>query len=292
MLLKGVKMMETRGRLTIVLLLMITLLVVYMGYSYSNGQQEKLISAAETAGNNSSVTKEADEDAGIADISAFSEKRDQLPVLDYIKYIDSLNGSAEIAFYGQLPEGETWIDGVVSTMQDQLSNEIKSTNLTSAEEDSYELYITNAAQELAETNAEVIFFLIPAEGDHARDISLDDSADYLSRNITQIQEILPEALIVMVTSSPNQLQSNEYNSRMLTYTQYMELGIEAVQERELPLFDLHAAYLKTVEENQLTLEAALEEDGVTLNQQGQELMGELFEKQLTVPVDTTSGLSE
>lgn len=285
--------MKTKGRLTVVLLLIITLFVIYMGYSYSNQQQEKLTSAAEPAEKTFLATGEnTGEDKEVVDISAVAEKRDQLPVLNYIRYMESQNGEASIAFYGQLPEGEMWIDGMVSTIQDQMSNEIKSTNLTSAEEDSYELYITNAAQDLAETNAGVVFFMIPAEGDQVRDVSLDDSADYLSRNITQIQEVLPEALIVMVTSSPNDIQADDYNSRMLTYAQYIESGVDVAHERELPLFDLHSEYLKTVEENELTLEAALEEDGFTLNQQGQELMSELFQKQLTVPVDTTSGLSE
>lgn len=285
--------MKTKGRLTVVLLLIITLFVIYIGYSYSNQQQEKLTSAAELAEDSSSATNEnIGEDKGAVDISAVAEKRNQLPVLDYIRYIETLNGEASMVFYGQLPEGETWINGVVSAIQDQLSDKINSTNLTSAEADSYELYITNTAQKLAETNAGVVFFMIPAEGDQVRDISLEDSADYLSRNITQIQEILPEALIVMVTSSPNNIQSDNYNSRMLTYAQYIESGVEVARERELPLFDLHSEYLKTVEENELTLEAAIEGDGFTLNQQGQELMGELFQKQLTVPVDTTSGLSE
>lgn len=285
--------MKTKGRLTIVLLLIIALVIIYFGYAYSNQQQEKL---AATAKSGESVSANAEEttieNKEVTDIPTYAEKRESLSVLDYIKYIELLNGEAKMAFYGQLPEEESWVDDVTNSIQDQITSELMTTNTTTSNTDSYELYITIAAQELAETNADVVFFMIPAVGDQISDISLDDSWDYLMRNINQIQEALPEALIVLVTPSPNSVQTEEYNSRMLSYVQYVENGIDVANESGLPLLDLHGEYLTALEENNVALETVLEEDGFILNPQGQDRMSELFKEQLTIPVDTTSGLAE
>lgn len=285
--------MKYKGRLSVALLLIITLVVIYIGYSYANQKQEQLTFTAETAENNPANAEEAatgnDE---TADISIYEEKREDLSVLEYIKYIELLNGEAKIAFYGQLSEEETWTEEVVASIQDSLSNELTVSNQMSGNTDAYDLYITNSAQNLAETNAEVVFYMLPAEGDYTRDISLEDSADYVSRNIDQIQEVLPEALIVVMTPSPNDIQSEDYNSRMLSYVQYMESGVEAANEKVLPVLNLHTQFLDAIEESNSTLSEMVQEDGFALNNQGQDLMSNLVEEQLTVPVDTTTGVTE
>lgn len=285
--------MKYKGRLSVALLLIITLIVIYIGYSYANQKQEQLTSTAETAENNPANAEEAATgNDDVADISTYEGKRDNLSVLEYTKYIELLNGEAKIAFYGQLSEEETWTEEVVASIQDSLSNELTVSNQTSSNTDAYDLYITNSAQNLAEANADVVFYMLPAEGDYSRDISLEDSTDYVLRNIDQIQEVLPEALIVVITPSPNAIQSEDYNSRMLSYVQYMESGIEAVNEKVLPVLNSHAQFLDAVEENSSTLTEMVQEDGFTLNNQGQDLMGELVKEQLTIPVDTTTGVTE
>lgn len=285
--------MKYKGRLSVALLLIITLVVIYLGYSYANQKQERLTSTAETAESNLANAEESTtENEEVMDISTFEEKREDLSVLEYIKYIELLNGEAKVAFYGQLSEEETWTEEVVASIQDSLSTELTVSNLMSGNTDAYDLYITNSAQNLAETNADVVFYMLPAEGDYIRDISLEDSADYVSRNIDQIQEVLPEALIIVMTPSPNETQSEDYNTRMLSYVQYMESGIEAANEKALPIMDLHTQFLNAVEESSSTLSEMVQEDGFTLNNQGQDLMSDLVKEQLTVLVDTTTGVTE
>lgn len=281
--------MKKKGILFVALLFFLTIAVVYLGYSYSGKQQKELIQAT-------SITAEKEETGNVekntevVDPAAYAEKRDQLSVLDYLKYIGTQDKEPAIAFYGQMPEEETWIENTVSALEAEIKNDVTTTSLTSAETDSYDLYITNAAQSLAETNAAVVFFMMPALGDQVRDISLDDSKDYVARNVTQIQEVLPDTLVVMVTPSPND-RSEEYNSRMLTYTDYKDSAVEVAVENELPLFDLHEAYLSRLESQNLSIEDVLQENGVALNSEGQQLMSELFKEQLSVPVNTTSGLN-
>lgn len=285
--------MKYKGRLSVALLLIITLVIIYLGYAYSNQKQEQLTSTAASSENSpTNAEGTVSENDEVADIATYEENRENLSVLDYMKYIELLNGEAGIAFYGQFAEEETWIEEMTGSIQDTLSNELTVSNLTSSNTDAYDLYITTSAQNLAETNPDIVFYMLPAEGDYTRDISLEDSADYVSRNIDQIKEVLPEALIVMLTSTPNDIQSEDYNSRMLSYVQYMDRGVEVANEKSMPVLDLHAQFLNAVEESSSTLTEMVQEDGFTLNNQGQDVASELVKEQLTVPVDTTTGVSE
>lgn len=281
--------MKKKGILLVVLLFFLTVAVVYLGYSYSGKQQEELIQATSTTAEKEE-TGNIEKDTEVVDPTAYAEKRDQLSVLDYLKYIGTQNKEPAIAFYGQLPEEETWTENAVNALKAEIQNEVTATSLTSAETDSYDLYITNTAQSLAETNAAVVFFMMPALGDHVRDISLDDSASYLTRNVNAIKDVLPDTLVVMVSPSPNSSGIDDYNSRMLDYVGYTENGVEEASENNWPLFDMHTAYMDKLEAENSELTAILQEDGYSLNPQGEEMMAELFMEQLRVPVDTTSGL--
>ncbi|MBM6615901.1 hypothetical protein JTF06_13500 [Desemzia sp. RIT804] len=281
--------MKKKGIFVVVLLFFLTVAVVYLGYSYSNKQQEELIHATSTA----AVTEETnnnEETSEVVDPSTYEEKRDQLSVLEYLKYIGTQNEETAIAFYGQLPEEESWTENTVNDIESTLANEVKTSVLTKAETDSYDLYITNAAQGLVETNAAVVFFMMPALGDQVRDISLGDSADYLKRNVTAIKEVLPDTLVILVSPAPNSSGIDDYNSRMLDYVGYMENGIEEATENNWPLFDIHTAYMEKLEAESTELTATLQEDGYLLNSQGETMVAELFMDQLTKPIDTTSGL--
>ncbi|MFL2100862.1 SGNH/GDSL hydrolase family protein [Desemzia sp. FAM 23991] len=282
--------MKKKGILMVVLLFFLTVAVVYLGYSYSDKQQEELIHATSTAAEKEETADNEEGTIETVDPATYEEKREQLSVLDYLKYIGTQNEEIAIAFYGQLPETESWTGNTVNTLETELNLEVKSTLLTASETDSYELYITNKAQELAETNAAVVFFMIPALGDQVRDVSLEDSKDYLTRNVTQIQEVLPDTLVVLVSPHPTNSAGNSLNSRMLDYVQYTNSGIEAAEENNMPVFDLHAAYTERLTAENIELTTVLQEDGTLLNSQGEELMSELFMEQLIVPVDTTSGI--
>lgn len=285
--------MKKNGVVLVCLLFLLTVAVVFVGYSYSNKQQEKLIHATNAA-NTEETTEPTDkkESNQVVDTITYEESRDSLSIVDYLKYIQTIEKEAAIAFYGQLPENATWANSAEEYLKEQVTGELISSSLVSEEADSYELYITNTFNELAETNASVVFFMIPALGDQVRDISLVDSEDYLTRNITSIKEVLPNALVVLVTPSPNSSGIKEYNSRMLDYIQYMENAIETASDNDWPVFDLHDLYLNKLETNNVELTTTLEEDGYILNRQGEELMSELFIEELSQPIDTTSGREE
>lgn len=285
--------MKKKGIVLVCLLFLLTVAVVFVGYSYSNKQQEKLIHAT-TASTTEETTEPAEkkEKEQAVDITTYEENRDSLSIVEYLNYIQTVEKETAIAFYGQLPENATWATKAEEYLKEQVTGELTSSSLVSEEADSYELYITNTFNELAETNASVVFFMVPALGDQVRDISLVDSEDYLTRNVTSIKEVLPDALVVMVTPSPNSSGIEDYNSRMLDYIQYMENAKETAAANDWPAFDLHDLYMNKLEADNIDLTATLEEDGYSLNSQGEELMSELFIEELSKPIDTTSGREE
>lgn len=280
--------MKKRGILLVVLLFLLTVAVVYLGYSYSDKQQEELIHATSTAAD-TEVIENNDETTETTDPTVYEENRDELSVLNYLKYIGTKKDATSVAFYGQLSEAETWTEDVVKAIETELSTEVIATSFGETETDSYELYINNTAQELVETNADVVFFMIPALGDQVRDISLVDAKDYLKRNVTQIQEVLPDALVVLVSPSPT--TNDSVNSRMLDYTQYINSELEVAEENDWPLVDIHTVYMEKLTVENLALTDLVQEDGFTLNSQGEEFLTELFIEQLSVPVNTTSGMN-
>lgn len=279
--------MKKKSMILVVLLFFITVGVVYAGYDFSNQQQQELIQATSAEGEKKEST---DQEVPVQenDISSYESKRNQLSIIDYIKYIELTEKEPAIAFYGQSADDAVWVESVAAALNSSLTNDLQSTSLLKPETDSYDLYITNAAQSLTETNADVVFFLTPALGDQIRDVSIEDSKDYLVRNVNQIQEMLPDALVVLVTPTPNE-ESEDYNSRMLTYIDYKDAAVEVAEEIELPLFDIHEKYLELLEQQNGSIETNVEENGVTLNEEGNQLMGEIFNEELAVPVDTTSG---
>lgn len=280
--------MKKKGILFVVLLFFLTVAVVYLGYSYSDKQQEELIHATSTAAD-TEVIENNDETTETTDPTVYEENRDELSVLNYLKYIGTKKDATGVAFYGQLSEAETWTEDVVKAIETELSTEVIAASFGETETDSYELYINNTAQELVETNADVVFFMIPALGDQVRDISLVDAKDYLKRNVTQIQEVLPDALVVLVSPSPT--TNDSVNSRMLDYTQYINSELEVAEENDWPLVDIHTVYMEKLTVENLALTDLVQEDGFTLNSQGEEFLTELFIEQLSVPVNTTSGMN-
>ena len=280
--------MKKKGILFVILLFFLTVAVVYLGYSYSDKQQEELIHATSTAAD-TEVIENNDETTETTDPTVYEENRDELSVLNYLKYISTKKDATGVAFYGQLSEAETWTEDVVKAIETELSTEVIAASFGETETDSYELYINNTAQELVETNADVVFFMVPALGDQVRDISLVDAKDYLKRNVTQIQEVLPDALVVLVSPSPT--TNDSVNSRMLDYTQYINSELEVAEENDWPLVDIHTVYTEKLTVENLALTDLVQEDGFTLNSQGEEFLTELFIEQLSVPVNTTSGMN-
>lgn len=79
--------MKKKSMILVVLLFFITVAVVYAGYNFSNKQQKELIQAISAEGEKKeSVVPE--ESVQENDISFYESQREQLSIIDYIKYIE------------------------------------------------------------------------------------------------------------------------------------------------------------------------------------------------------------
>ncbi|MDN6625857.1 MAG: hypothetical protein L0K82_01395, partial [Pisciglobus halotolerans] len=174
-------------------------------------------------------------------------------------------------------------------IQTKTDSDITSNRAIKKEVNSYQLAFTELPKEVKEAKTSVLFYFMPSLGDQVKDISIADSESYLAQSIETLKKSLPDTLIVLVTPHPVSSELQHYNSRTLDYRDYMKSGIKVAEEMKIPLFDLHTAFEKALEEGNEELESQLKKDGILLNTEGEQLTSRLVEEFLEEPIDTTGG---
>ncbi|MGB3160965.1 MAG: SGNH/GDSL hydrolase family protein [Carnobacterium sp.] len=279
--------MTKKSGFILFVLIVLTIGILWFGQDYQNKQKLELL---ETNGSSqSNEDKSKDGEPTVTKKESFEKNRDKKSLLDYLSNVPTDNEKKVISFYGDFSESDNWLLSVEEYINDQVKDDVQFNTIALPDFDSYRLLEENTALSLSEANPDVVFFHIPVYGDQVRDISLSDSKEYMMKDYEAIKEALPETLVVFVTPNPSSSRKEEYNSRTLVYTSYLQEAIEMINDAKLPLFDLHEAYLAEVESTNLDLETTLTEDGKTLNNKGNEIYTTLFNNALAIPVDTTSG---
>ncbi|WP_414838502.1 hypothetical protein [Carnobacterium sp. TMP28] len=274
--------MTKKSGLMLFILLIFTVGVIFIGQNYQKKQKVDLVISNES----SQKKKEIKE---ILKSESFEENRQQKSVIDYLVSLPIEEEVKTVSFYGDFSESEAWVLSVGDYIKEQVNDRIKVDSVALPEFDSYRLFEENTASLLIERKPAVVFFQVPIYGDQVRDISLSDSKEYTMKDYETIKQALPETLVVFVMPHPSSSRKGEYNSRTLDYTSYLEAVKETIKENNLPLFDLHEAYQTELQVTDLALEKTVIEDGKTLNNEGNTLYTKLFNEQLTLPIDTTSG---
>ncbi|SIO17321.1 hypothetical protein SAMN05878443_1769 [Carnobacterium alterfunditum] len=279
--------MSKKSGFAVFLLMILAVGVVLFGMSYSKQQQQELEMVAEQTNKKEKVEIQEDDSQQMTD---YEESRGALSVLDYLKYIGSLKEEVSISFYGDIAQEEPWIAATEEYIDEQIASKINSNRLAYPTYNSYQLISENKVTELAKTNPNVVFFQVTPYADQEKDISLDDSSEYLAMNYAAIKDVLPEALVIFVTPNPSSSERGNNNSRTLDYTSYLNEMVATVEENEWTVFDLHKSYLKKLETDGIALENTLNETGKSLNGEGTSIYSTLFEEMLNQKVDTTSGI--
>lgn len=279
--------LSKKSGIGVIFLLLLSLGVIFLGYRHAANQKEEMMAQANGAQQDK---KEETAKEKNLNTDAFEEKRDQLSIVDYITYLQQQKDETTISFYGQLADEEKWPEEVKDFLEEQTGKEVNANRLTKEKTDTYQLAVSEDDKDLTETKTDVVFYLLPSIGDKKRDISLDDSSSYIERSIKKIQKALPESLIVAVTPHPDSSELGNRNSRTLDYTAYMERGIKAAEEMELPIFDLHKDFQEQLDDDKTELGNYLTSDGDILNSKGTALQVQLFQAFLSEPIDTTSGI--
>lgn len=279
--------MSKKSGFIIFLLVILAGGVVFFGMSYSKKQQEQLMSVAEQT---DQKTEEVTKEDVTAQIAGYEESRNELSVLEYLKYVGLLKDEVSISFYGDIAQEEPWVSEIDAYIKDQIGSTIKVNHLPYTDYNSYQLISENKVTDLAQTNPDVVFFQLTPYADQELDIALTDSSDYLEMNYAAIKDVLPEALIVFVSPNPSSSEKGNTNSRTLDYISYLNEMVSTVESNEWLGFNLHDSYLEKLEADGISLESTLTDDGKSLNDEGTAVYRTLFEEALNQKRDTTSGI--
>lgn len=279
--------MSKKSGFIIFLLIILAVGVVFFGINYSKKQQEQLMAVAEQTDQKAEVVTKEDASAQIA---GYEESREELSVLDYLKYVSLLKDEVSISFYGDIAQEEQWVSEIDTYIKDQTGGTTKITHLPYTDYNSYQLISENKVTDLAKTKPDVVFFQLMPYADQELDIALADSNDYLAENYDAIKKVLPEALIVLVSPNPSSSEKGNNNSRTLDYLSYLNEMVSTVESNEWIGFNLHDSYLEKIEDDGISLESTLTENGKSLNSEGTAIYRTLFEEALNQKRDTTSGI--
>lgn len=293
--------MKKKEIIIVSLMGILTIAIVLFGYKYAAGKKEALLSEGEkrtesvfqVSSSQESVIVESDTSEAYAQfLAAFSENRSNATVVDYLQYVHHHKNAVNVAFFGDIATDATWAKSAMADIQADFPLENLTTSFFSHPSNSSSVYLSSQyAQELVESNPDVIFYMIPTKTDQVVDISLEQSAQYIYTVYDEIRAALPDALIVLVTPPPAEAKISAWNSRTLDYQNYTNNLVEENAAFTVPLYDLHADVLAEVANRSETLANFMDAAGLELNEVGQQLFSEMFMNNLrTKMVDTTTGL--
>ncbi|TFJ44447.1 hypothetical protein CKN73_02610 [Carnobacterium divergens] len=280
--------MEKRNILFLLVSIMVTAGVIIAGSHYAETKKEAMINHGKTKIVKKEISEKKQEEKEISEIE---RNRESIATIDYLKLVMAKKQKVSVSFFGgkeQQPE-------VIEPLQNWIGKELKVADLaiqsvSIPNPSTYQLITQNSVATLASNAPDVVFFQVPVVGDQEIDISLTNSKDYLVQLMEDIRAQLPEALVILVTPPPSSTLKEAYNSRSINYVSYLENLKEIETEEHFLYFDLHDQYSSYLEEQNQPIETTLEADGITMNSAGKALYIELFEKSLTQPIDTTSGI--
>lgn len=293
--------MKKKEIIIVSLMGILTIAIVLFGYKYAAGKKEALLSEGEkrtesvfqVTSSQESVVVESDTSEAYAQfLAAFSENRSNATVVDYLQYVHHHKNAVNVAFFGDVATDAAWAKSAMAGIQADFPLENLSTSFFSHPSDSSSVFLSSQyAQELVESNPDVIFYVVPTKTDQVVDISLDESAKYIYTVYDEIKAALPDALMVLVTPPPAEAKMSDWNSRTLDYQNYTDNLVAENAAFTVPLFDAHADFLAEITNRSETLANFMDAAGSELNDAGQQLLSEVFVNSLRNKlVDTTSGL--
>ncbi len=293
--------MKKKEIIIVSLMGILTIAIVLFGYKYAAGKKEALLSEGEkrtesvfqVTSSQESVVAESDTSEAYAQfLAAFSETRSNATVVDYLQYVHHHKNAVNVAFFGDVASDAAWAKSAIADIQADFPLENLTTSFFSHPSDSSSVFLSSQyAQELVESNPDVIFYTIPTKTDQTVDISLAESTQSIYTVYDEIRAALPDALIVLVTPPPAEVKMSDWNSRTLDYQNYTNNLVEENAAFTVPLYDLHADFLAEVANRSEILTNLMDAAGVELNEAGQQLFSEMFANSLrTKMVDTTTGL--
>ncbi|WP_368644785.1 hypothetical protein AB4027_06780 [Alkalibacterium putridalgicola] len=236
---------------------------IFFGRRYSAGQSEEMAEEQMT------VSQREDETEKLA-VEQVPDNGDKLPagsspaelleyyeanseilsLYQYLDYVSLKKENVTLAYYGEIDTNNTWVSKVTEKMQDSVSGEFTMIDLSFPGYDSYELYIEQTAQTVADEDPDVVIYGLPALSDQMRDMGLEETEEFMSYVLDRLL-MIEDAKLITLEPFPVPGQMSQLNSRSLDYRNYISRMQKVSEEYNLPLIPLHADFTAEVPEDQL-----------------------------------------
>lgn len=287
--------MKKRDTIIVILLGIVTIAVILMGFRYRQSKQEELVNKSNYVEINQSESFEArqkkkEEEKRAKFLAAFDKKRESKTIADFLQYVKYAKGDTNVAFYGEIPDKAQWATDNMSQLATERAFTEMQTNFVSTLESET---IGERVDELVETKPDVVFFHtpMPVQGivswdEYGEPIEKDNITEVLSA-YDEMKKALPEALIVLVTPAPREVDP-EAESEISWHQVEIDTLVSESTNYAIPVFNIHNQVMEHLKTNALEIASLYNEDG-SFKPETEELLKNMFAQNLkTLEVDTTT----
>lgn len=287
--------MKKRDTIIVILLGIVTIAVILMGFRYRQSKQEELVNKSNYVEINQSESFEArqkkkEEEKRAKFLAAFDKKRESKTIADFLQYVKYAKGDTNVAFYGEIPDKAQWaIDNMSQLATERAFTEMQTNFVSTLESET----IGERVDELVETKPDVVFFHtpMPVQGivswdEYGEPIEKDNITEVLSA-YDEMKKALPEALIVLVTPAPREVDP-EAESEISWHQVEIDTLVSESTNYAIPVFNIHNQVMEHLKTNALEIASLYNEDG-SFKPETEELLKNMFAQNLkTLEVDTTT----
>ncbi|MFC6465466.1 SGNH/GDSL hydrolase family protein [Marinilactibacillus sp. GCM10026970] len=267
-----------------------SILIIFFGRQYANNQEEEMLQNSLSANNtnetegssNSNAEQTAPDTLSTEEkLAEYESNLDSLSILQTIDYTTLTNEQAKLAYYGPIDTSLEWYGQMNTIIQDNVSGPLEIEEYTYPETDTYDLYIQRTVDTVVESGANVIIYRMPALEDKNRDIGLSETNQYLTSIMNALTEGLPDTDIFFMEPAPILSEFDNPNSRSLSYRSYMNEMNSVAAEFGIPVIAIHDQFTTLAEEEGLELDALFDEEQTNLNEQGNTLIQQAIESEVS-----------
>lgn len=287
--------MKKKDTLVVVILGLITVAVIFFGFRYRQENQEKLVNKSnyETINQTESFEarqKKKEEEKRAKFLAAFDKKRETNTVADFLQYVKYAKGDTNVAFYGEIEEKAQWaVDNMTQLATERAFTEMKTNFVSTLENET----IGERVEDLIGLNPDVVFFHTPMPVQGV--VGWDEYGDPVEKdNITEVlaaydemKDALPEALIVLVTPAPKEVDP-ESEEEISWHQVEIDSLVSESEGYAIPVFNIHNQVMEHLTANSLEIASLYSEEGTFTPETAEALKTMFAENLKTLEIDTTT----
>lgn len=287
--------MKKKDTLIVVILGLITVAVIFFGFRYRQENQEKLVNKSnyETINQTESFEarqKKKEEEKRAKFLAAFDKKRETNTVADFLQYVKYAKGDTNVAFYGEIEEKAQWaVDNMTQLATERAFTEMKTNFVSTLENET----IGERVEDLIGLNPDVVFFHTPMPVQGV--VGWDEYGDPVEKdNITEVlaaydemKDALPEALIVLVTPAPKEVDPDK-EEEISWHQVEIDSLVSQSESYAIPVFNIHNQVMDHLTTNTLEIASLYNEEGAFTPEAAETLKTMFAENLKTLEIDTTT----